>query len=342
MSKYLITGAAGFIGSQLAHKLWQMDEEVILLDNFSYGKYDNLIFEDHDFTDEILHIDIRDAGKIDELFKKEKFDYVYHIAAVTPLPDCQTDPVTAVDTNVKGTVAILEAGRKYGVKNIIFSSTSAVYEHCDQFPTKEEDVVQPTLIYSNSKYTAEQFCKSYVDAYGMNVTVLRFANVYGPHIDCLRTQPPVAGYIIRELFFDRPVELHSDGEQSRDFIYVDDLLDLAIRAKDSKGFDVFNASTGIAYSINQMYQIIARIMHKEENEVKHLKTDHYWYRYPKLYEGASPIKAEIMDHEVLKHTECDNSHAIEKLGWKPKTDFVAGLKATVEFSVKVISESSSN
>ena len=75
MSKYLITGAAGFIGSQLAHKLWQMKEQVVLLDNFSYGKYDNLIFEDHDFTNEILHLDIRDTEKINELFKNEKFDY---------------------------------------------------------------------------------------------------------------------------------------------------------------------------------------------------------------------------------------------------------------------------
>lgn len=338
MSKYLITGAAGFIGSQLAHKLWQMKEQVVLLDNFSYGKYDNLIFEDHDFTNEILHLDIRDTEKINELFKNEKFDYVYHVAAITPLPDCQTDPVAAIDTNVRGTVTILEAGRKYGVKNIIFASTSAVYEHCSEFPTKENDVVQPTLIYSNSKYTAEQFCKSYVDAYGMNVTVLRFANVYGPHIDCLRTQPPVAGYIIRELFFERPVELHSDGNQSRDFIYVDDLLDLALKAKNSIGFDVFNVSTGKAYSINQMYQIIANIMHKEDYKPNYLETDHYWYRYPELYNGKFPIKTEIMDHEVLKHTECDNMHAIEKLGWEPKTDFVEGLKATVKFAVELISK----
>lgn len=336
MSKYLITGAAGFIGSQLAHKLWQKNEQVILLDNFSYGKYDNLVFEDHDFSNEILTIDVRNEKAINRLFEEESFDYVYHVAAITPLPDCQTNPVDAIDNNVKGTVVILEAGRKYGVKNIIFASTSAVYEHCIEFPTKEDDVIQPTLIYSNSKYTAEQFCKSYADTYRMNVTVLRFANVYGPHIDCLRTQPPVAGYIIRELFFNRPVELHSNGNQSRDFIYVDDLIDLALRARNSEGFDVFNVSAGKSYSINQMYEIIASIMHKEECIPEYLGTDHYWYRYPELYEGKFPIKSEIMRHEVLKHTECDNTHAFEKLGWEPKTDFKTGLMNTVRFAIEVL------
>ena len=336
MSKILVTGGAGFIGSQLAHRFWQMGETVVTLDNFSYGKPDNLIFDDHDFTSEILHADICDEEFMEELFKKEKFDYVYNIAAITPLPDCQMMPYKASINNISGHVNVLELSRKYGVKNVIFSSTSAVYENCSKYPTGENDVVQPTLVYSTAKYVAEQLSKSYVDAYDMNVTVLRFANVYGPHLDCLRTQPPVAGYIIRELFYDRPVELHSDGNQKRDFVYVEDLLDLAVLVKDNTGFDVFNVSSCETHSINDMFSVIADLMGKSDKKPVYLDTSHYWYRYPGLYEGAYPIKHEIMDHEVLKYTLLDNAHAKEKYGWEPKMSFREGLQNTIDFTVDVL------
>ena len=338
MSKILVTGAAGFIGSQLAHRLWQIGHQVVTMDNFSYGKEDNLIFDDHCFTEEILREDICDVPFMEELFRREQFDYVYNIAAITPLPDCQLDPERAARNNIAGHVNVLELSRKYGVKNVVFASTSAVYENCTEFPTKEEDVVQPTLIYSTGKYVAEQFSKSYVDAYNMNVTVLRFANVYGPHLDCLRVQPPVAGYIIRELFFDRPVQLHSDGTQERDFVYVDDLLDLAVRVMDNTGFDVFNVSSCETHSINEMFHIIAKLMGKKNIEPEYLSTSHYWYRYPGLYEGAYPIKPEVMDHEVLKYTLLDNSHAREAYKWAPMTSFEHGLQCTIDFTIKVLEE----
>lgn len=313
-----------------------------LLDNFSYGKEDNLLFDDHCFTDEILREDIRNVPYMTELFEKKDFEYVYSIGAITPLPDCQLDPVAAIDNNVKGHVNMLELSRKYGVKNVLLASTSAVYENCDTFPTAEDDVVQPTLVYSTGKFLAEQISKSYADAYDMNVTVLRFANVYGPHLDCLRTQPPVAGYIIRELFYDRPVVLHSDGKQERDFVYVDDLLDLAIRAMDSKGYDVFNVSSGETHSINEMFDIIARLMGKSDKKPEYAETAHYWHRYPGLYEGAYPIKPEIMEHEVLKYTLLDNSHAKDKLGWIPQMDFETGLQRTIDFSIDVLQKNEAN
>jgi UDP-glucose 4-epimerase len=336
MSRILVTGAAGFIGSQLSHRLCQAGDEVILLDDFSYGNEDNLIFEDYDFRKIIIHKDLCDRQFVENLCKVEKFDYIYHMGAITPLPDCQINPGRAVDVNVTGTVGILEAARKYGVKKVIFSSTSAVYENCKSFPTEEKDVVPPTLVYSSSKFVAEHFCQSYVEAYNMNITVLRFANVYGPHIDCLRKQPPVAGYIIRELYYDRPVQLHSNGEQRRDFVYVDDLIDLAILAKKGEGFDVVNVSTGKTWSINEMYHSIANIMGKNDAEPEYLPTDHYWFRYPALYEGAYPISTKIMDREVLKHTECSNVHAMEKYGWSPKTRFEIGMKNTVDFAIKIL------
>lgn len=336
MAKILVTGAAGFIGSQLAHKLWQLGEEVILLDDFSYGSEDNLIFEDHDFRKEILRADVCDTVTLYSLCEQERFDYIYHIAAITPLPDCQIDPGRAITVDVAGTVNVLEAARRYGAKNVIFASTSAVYENCHTFPTKEEDAVPPSLIYSGGKYAAEQFCKSFVEVYGMNVTVLRFANVYGPHIDCLRKQPPVAGYIIRELYYDRAPILHGNGEQRRDFVYVEDLIELAIRVQENRGFDCVNVSTNTTQSINQLYETLAKIMGKEHIRPVYTESANYWKRYPALYEGAYTISETTLDREVNKYTLCDNTHAAQRYGWQPKVSFEEGLRRTVEFSIKML------
>lgn len=333
MAKILVTGAAGFIGSQLAHALWQQGHEVTLLDDFSYGREDNLIFEDHDFRQEILREDVCDREMLQRLFSRNQFDYVYHIAAITPLPDCQLNPGRAVEVNVAATVNVLECARQYGAQNVIFSSTSAVYENCHSFPTKEQDAVPPSLIYSGGKFAAEQFCKSYVDVYGMNVTVLRFANVYGPHIDCLRKQPPVAGYIIRELFYDRSPVLHSNGLQERDFIYVEDLINLAICVRENKGFDIVNVSSNETHSINEMFHILRTEMHKEHIEVEYTDPKHFWKLYPALYEGAYPISNQVLDHEVTKYTLCDNKHAKVAFGWEPKMSFEEGLKYTVAFAL---------
>lgn len=336
MSKILITGAAGFIGSQLAHALWQKGNEIVLVDDYSYGLEDNLIFNDHDFRNEIFRADICDSSFMYQLCEKERFDYIYHIAAITPLPDCQMDPERAITVNVAGTVNVLEAARRYGAAKVVFASTSAVYENCHTFPSKEADAIAPSLIYSGGKYAAEQFCKSYADVYGMNITVLRFANVYGPHIDCLRKQPPVAGYLIRELYYDRKPVLHSTGKQERDFIYVEDLVDLAIRVLDRTGFDIVNVSSNETHSIQELFEVIRRIMNKESIDAEYVDSSAYWKNYPELYKGVYTISEKILDHEVNKYTLCDNRYAFEEYGWKPRTTFEEGLRATVEFGVAAI------
>ena len=336
MSKILVTGAAGFIGSQLAYALWKKGEEVALLDNFSYGKEDNLIFPEIDFRESVIKMDIRDEEAINKLFEAEKYDVVYHIAAITPLPDCQYKPKEAIDVNVGGTVNILEAARKVGVKKVVFSSTSAVYENTHVFPSKEDTVETPSLIYSGGKYAAENFCRSYAEVYGMNIVVLRFANVYGPHIDCLRKTPPVAGYLIKQYFNDEAPVLHSTGEQERDFVYVDDLIRLAILVQQGEGFDIVNVASNETHSINSMSRIIAKIMGKEHIIEKYAEVNHFWAKYPELYTGAYKISEKILANEVNKYTLLDNSHALEKYGWKPEVDFEEGLRRTVEFSVPLL------
>ena len=339
--KILITGAAGFIGSQLAHKLWKQVAELILIDNFSYGKMDNLEFEDHNFADEIIRMDIRNKEGIEDLFKDGDIDYIYHIAGIAPLPDCQINPTEAIDVNVSGTVNLLENSRRFGIKKFIFASTNAMYENEIEFPTVENNFRQPTLIYPNTKYAAERFCESYCRTYGMNVTCLRFSNVYGPHIDCLRKQPPFVAYMIRELYYDRTPIFHSDGNQRRDYIYVDDLVDLALLVQNGEGFDCVNVASNINYSVNEMYSIAKKIMDKN------IKADyaddiHYWEKYPELYEGVYPIKSEILAHEINKYSLCDNRYARKKYGWSPKIGMEEGLRRVIENECALLSKMKEN
>ncbi len=341
MSKVLITGAAGFIGSQLAYRLWKAGEQLVLIDNFSYGKQDNLEFPDHSFADEVIRMDIRDRKGVESLFANGDIDYVYNIAGIAPLPDCQTDPQEAIDVNVTGTVNLLENARKYGIKKFILASTNAMYENETVFPTKENSFALPTLIYPNTKYTAERFCESYCRTYGMNVTCLRFSNVYGPHVDCLRKQPPFVAYMVRELYYDRTPIFHSDGNQRRDYIYVDDLIRLAILVRDSEGFDCVNVSSNKNYSVNEMYAIASRIMGKNI-AADYADDAHYWEKYPALYSGKYPIKTQILTHEINKYSLCDNSYAKEKYGWEPEVDMEEGLKRLIEAECRLLDSLGSN
>lgn len=334
---YLVTGAAGFIGSQLSYRLWKDGHNVILLDNFSYGCLDNLQFEDHDFSKEIITMDIRNRDGILSIISTHKIDYIYHIAGIAPLPDCQSNPQEAVDVNVTGTVNILECARLCGVKKVIFASTNAMYENEKSFPTKENNFKLPTLLYPNTKYVAERFCESYCQSYDMNVTCLRFSNVYGPHIDCLRKQPPFIGYMIRELFYDRTPIFHSDGNQRRDYIYVDDLIDLAIKVQFSQGFDCVNVSSNQNYSVKELYSLACKIMNKSI-EANYISSKHYWDKYPELFSGAYPIKENILEHEVNKYSLCDNSYALHTYNWKPKVSIETGLKNVILYETSLLNK----
>ena len=333
MSKILITGAAGFIGSQLAYKFLKEGHDLTLVDNMSYGHEDNLIFEDADLSKGLNEIDIRDRERMEDLFRAIKFDYVYNIAGIAPLPDCQSNPCEAVDVNVNGFVNILELSRIYGVKCVIQASTNAMYENETGFPTREQFDNLPTLIYPNTKYCAERFAQSYCDTYGMNVCCVRFANVYGPHVDCLRKQPPFVGYLIRELYYDRVPTFHSNGKQARDYIYVDDLTDLLEKVQNCKGFDVVNCSSNKSYSVRQIYDVAQTIM-KKFIHAEYVDSSNYWKKYPQLYEGAYSIKPEVLEHEVNKYSLCDNTHGLARYNWQPKVDIEEGMRNMIEYTVK--------
>lgn len=210
-----------------------------------------------------------------------------------------------------------------------------MYENETVFPTKEDNFKAPTLIYPNTKFSAEHFIQSYCDTYGMNATCLRFANVYGPHVDCLRKQPPFVAYMVRELYYDRTPIFHSTGEQRRDYVYVDDLIDLAIDVRDTEGFDAVNVSSNTNYSVNEMYELAEEIMNKQIKP-EYASDAHYWENYPGLYEGAYPIKGDVLKHEINKYSLCDNTYAKEKYGWEPKISMKEGLSHLIENECRLL------
>jgi len=336
MAKILITGGAGFIGSQLGFHLGAQGHEIILLDNMSYGRLDNLLIGGKLFGN-FIGMDIR-SKKIFEVMKG--VDYVFHFAGIAPLPDCQSDPYHAIDINVAGTANILEAARYNGVKRVVFSSTSAIYENNSKFPCSESDKVSPYLIYSNSKLQSEMLCKSYVETYGLDVVMLRFFNVYGPHQDMARKQPPLIGYVIRELYNDNRPVLHSDGSQRRDYVYTQDVIDLCqlVMTKEGIKSEIFNVCSNTDYSVKEIYQIIANYMGK--NIVpKYNKSEDFWNKYPELYTGALLLKKEFLEKEVNKFALGENAKA-KAIGWKPRVGMEEGLKKSVDYAVKLLSRGS--
>jgi UDP-glucose 4-epimerase len=337
----MITGAAGFIGSQLAHALWTKGVDLVLIDNFSFGHEDNLMFPDVDLRSSVHRIDIRDKPAIKDLLEANSVEYIYNIAGVAPLPDCQLNPQEAIDVNITGFVNILEIARLCGVKKIIQASSNAIYENEKVIPFTEDSTTPPILIYPNTKYAADIFAKSYCDTYGMSISCLRFANVYGPHIDCLRKQPPFMAYMVRELYYGRQPVFHSNGEQRRDYIYIDDLIDLALAVQSTEGFDIVNVSSNKSYSVNEIYTLAQEIMGLKI-DAKFADDLHYWEKYPELFEGVYPISPNIIKNEINKYTQTDNSYAQEKYSWIPKVSLKDGVTKLIDEECSLLDKLSQN
>jgi UDP-glucose 4-epimerase len=332
MAKILITGGAGFIGSQLGYKLYNDGHEVILLDNMSFGHKDNLIINGKKFGTFILD-DIRNKS----LFNHCKgVDYVYHLAGIAPLPNCQENPYNAVDINVAGTANVLEASRVNGVKRVIFASTSAIYENNKQTPFLESDKTSPDLIYATTKMQCEALCNSFTQTYGIETVILRFFNVYGPHQDFQRKQPPLTGYLIKEFILGNTPILHSDGYQKRDYVYIDDLLELCeivMTHKDASG-ETFNVSSGKAISVREIVDIISSNFKNAKKPI-YREAHKFWDKYPKLFGGKYPLKKQRLEAEVKKFSLGSTNKSKQILNWEAKTNFEEGFKVSVEYAKKI-------
>jgi UDP-glucose 4-epimerase len=298
--RIVVTGAAGFVGSNLTKLLLDRGYAVRGIDNLSAGTAENV-----DQRLEFHAIDIR-APEIYPLF--EEADAVFHLAAKTCLPECVSKPLEAASMNVMGTLNVLEAARRAKVRKFIYADTSAEYEGIKEFPTPEEHI-RPIGIYAASKHGGATFCESYRELYGINVTILRYFNVYGPAQDWRRVIPPVmSSFIIRMLQGEQPA-IYGTGEKRRDFIYVDDVNDFHLLVLEDQRTDgkVFNVGSGINFSVNEIYKLVEEL----------LKTG-----LRPIYKPDLPGEAQI--------TLADLTSAMA-LGWKPRIAITEGLARTVEY-----------
>jgi nucleoside-diphosphate-sugar epimerase len=300
LQRIVVTGVAGFVGSNLARHLLQKGYSVRGIDNLSAGTLENV-----DPRVEFHQADIRAPGIYPLL---EGADAVFHLAAKTSLVDCLAKPLEAASINVEGTLNVLEAARKAGIHKFIYADTSAEYEGIDEFPTTEERT-RPIGVYAASKHGGATFCESYRELYGLSVTIVRYFNVYGPAQDWRRVVPPVmSSFIIRMLQGERPV-IYGTGEKRRDFVYVDDVNDLhlLILEDDRAAGKIFNIGSGVNFSVNEIYELTDEL----------LKTD-----LRAIYKPDLPGEAQI--------TLADIS-AAKSLNWTPRIDIREGLSRTIEY-----------
>lgn len=303
--KVLITGVAGFIGSNLAEKLIKDNCEVIGVDNLSYGILEQ-VPEGVDF----YKIDIRD-DKIFDVMKN--VDYVFHLAAKNCINDCQLDPIETVDINVNGTTKVFEAAKQNKVKKIIYAESSAMYEGSQLYPTPEFNI-KPQSFYALSKMCSMLIAKGYMKYSDLKFTALRYFCVYGPKQDYRRSIPPLfSSFIIKLLKNEQPI-IYGDGSKRRDFIHIDDINDFHIKCLTDDRTDdkTFNLGYGVNYSVNEIYDIISKL----------LKSD------------IKPIYKPDLPGEAFQNL-ADISEA-KKMNWKPKIKLETGLKSSIEFIKKEI------
>jgi nucleoside-diphosphate-sugar epimerase len=332
--KILITGGAGFVGSQLGYQLAMAGNEVILLDNMQYGYLDNLVIDGKTFAHLVVK-DIRDPSTI-TLYSG--VDTVFHMAAISALPTCQSEPCLAFDINTSGTAQVLEFARQNDVRRVIFSSTSSVYENSETLLMKESDPINPDLVYSVSKANAESICRLFAYGYSMDIVVCRFFNVYGAHQDIKRVSPPFTGYIARELAKNRqPIIFNNREDVVRDYIYIDDVINILRCISNSDTTyraEIFNLGTGNAYSMPELYSKMLAISGKSIEPI-YGDPMKFWDKYPVLYAGNKPFNKERVTKEVYKCAKADVSKTQKEFGYIPKVSIDEGLKRIWQYMCSV-------
>ena len=291
--RILVTGGAGFIGSHLVDRLIKENHKVVVIDNFTTGKKEN-VNPQADF----YNLDICDFEKIKPLF--ENIDFVFHLAAIPRVPVSVEDPVGTSKVNILGTINVFKAAIEAKVKRIIFASSSSVYGNQEKLPFKEDMKPNPISPYALQKLVGEQFAKLFTKLYGIPIISLRYFNVYGPRIDFNSDYSLVIGKFLKQKAEGKPLTIFGDGEQTRDFCYIDDVVDATIKAMESEkleGGEVINIGSGKSYSINYLADLIG-------GKRKYL----------------APRKGDV------KHTQADITLAKKLLAWQPRVSFEEGLK----------------
>lgn len=302
---YLVTGGAGFIGSTIVRRLLSDGHAVRVLDDFSTGLKENLTEVIDDI--ELITGDIRDFDIVAKAVKK--IDFVLHQAAVPSVPKSVNDPITSNSANINGTLHVLEASRKADVKRVVIASSSSVYGESEELPKHEGMVPSPLSPYAITKLTGEYYCRVFWQLYGFETVALRYFNIFGPRQDPNGDYAPVIPKFITAIQEGVAPIVFGDGEQSRDFTFVDNAVAANLMAATADGMagEAFNVACGAQFTLNQLLDKLRAILGSDQQA-----------RYD------PPRVGDIM------HSYADITK-IRKVGYKPVVEFDDGLARTVEF-----------
>ncbi|MCI0780275.1 MAG: SDR family oxidoreductase [Chloroflexi bacterium] len=298
----LVTGGAGFIGSHLVDRLVSQGFRVVVIDNLSTGKLKNL-----NPAATFHHVDITNKSVV-EVFQREQPDLVFHLAAQASVSASTKDPIQDSDINVMGTLRLLEAARRCGIEKFIYSSTGgALYGEPQYTPCDENHPIVPLSPYALSKYVGELYLQLYHRLYLLNYTTLRYGNVYGPRQEP-HGEAGVVAIFTQAMLEGKQPQIFGDGNQERDFVYIDDVVEANLAAIERGDADAFNIGTGEKTSVNRIFESIQSIIK---------------YRWGPEHGPARP-------GEVYQ-ISLDGSKAARELGWTPKATLEEGLGQTVEY-----------
>ena len=313
MSNVLVTGGAGFIGSHLTEALLQEGHRVRVLDDFSTGKRENLIFDKKYPSLEIIEGDIRHLAICQKAMKG--IEYVFHQAALPSVQRSVEDPLGSNAVNGGGTLNILFAAREEKAKRVIYASSSSIYGDTPTLPKHEEMPSHPLSPYALQKYIGEQYCRLFYQLYGLETVSLRYFNIFGPKQDPNSIYSAVIPKFIEALLQGSPPIIFGDGEQSRDFTYIENVVQanlLAMSAEHLHG-EAINIACAERTSLNQLVNVLRKILGSK----------------------LSPVYEEPRKGDV-RHSLADIRKGKEILNYEPKVGVELGLRKTVEFFQKSV------
>lgn len=308
--KILVTGGAGFIGSNIADRLIELDHDVVIVDDLSNGKRENV-----NKNAKFYEFDIRGKG-LKNIFKEEKPDIVIHNAAQLSVRISVEDPMFDAEVNILGGLNVFYCSKETQVKKVIFASSGGtVYGEQEYFPADETHGTNPISPYGVAKLTSEKYLYYFYKTYGLKYVALRYANIYGPRQDPLGEAGVVAIFSNKMLSGENPV-INGDGNQTRDYVFIGDTVEANIKAIEGNFVGCVNIGTGIETSVNQLFYILKNISQN-----------------PKLKEAHGPAKPGEQYRSVLNYTL-----AKKVLGWEPKIKIEEGLKITYRWFLVNISK----
>jgi UDP-glucose 4-epimerase len=305
MANVLVTGGAGFIGSNLVRALRERGDDVRVLDNFSTGYRANL----EDLDVEIIEGELRSYERVHNAVRGA--EVVYHLGALGSVPRSVQDPLTSNAVNVEGTLNVLLAARDEDVRRVVFSSSTSVYGTSRKLPTPESEPPDPISPYGVAKLAAERYCSVFSRIYDpFETVVLRYFNVFGPNQSPFSQYAAVIPLFIEAIGRGEPVTIHGDGEQSRDFTYVANVVDATTSAADAAGASghAFNVASGAPATVNELADTIGRIVGK-------------------------PVEKQFVPPRAgdITASWADLSAARTVLGYEPTVGLEDGLRRTIEF-----------